>query len=47
MKEIFCTWEELESLEEKYDLEDCGMSGRYNGYHWYQDDEREIAIYVK
>lgn len=47
MKEIFATWEEFEDLEVKYNLEDCGMSGRYPDHHWYKDDESGIAVYVK
>lgn len=47
MKEIFVNWEELEELEVKYNLEDCGMSGKHPGYHWYQDDEAEVSVYVK
>lgn len=47
MKEIFANWEELEELEVEYNLEDCGMSGKYIGYHWYQDDAAEISVYVK
>jgi len=48
MKEIFATTiDEMEDLEMEYDLEDCGMSGRYPSHHWYQDDEAEVAVYFK
>ncbi|MBP3460355.1 MAG: hypothetical protein J6K58_14190 [Lachnospiraceae bacterium] len=47
MKTLFVTWEEFEELECEYNLEDCGMSGMYVGYHWFQDDDAEIAVYVK
>ena len=47
MKEIFANWEEFEELETEYNLEDCGMSGKYAGYHWFHDDEAQVAIYVK
>ncbi|WP_394918998.1 hypothetical protein [uncultured Robinsoniella sp.] len=48
MNEIFVeTIEELEELEAMYNLEDCGMSGLYPGYHWYQDDEAEVVVYCK
>jgi len=47
MKEIFATWEEFEELEIEYNLEDCGMSGKYPAYHWYQDDAAQVVVYVK
>lgn len=48
MKEIFVTsLEELESMEYDYNLEDCGMSGKHYGWHWYQDDAYEVAVYFK
>lgn len=48
MKEIFVTTvEEMEELEIEYNLEDCGMSGLHIGWHWMQDDEEEVAVYVK
>lgn len=48
MEEIFVTnLEELQDLECEYDLEDCGMSGLYNGWHWLQDDESNVAVYFK
>jgi hypothetical protein len=46
MKEIFVeTVEELEEMEQQYNLEDNGMSGKYNGMHWLQDDEEQVAVY--
>lgn len=47
MEIIFCDWEEFEDLEAEYNLEDCGMSGTHVGYHWFQDDAAEVAVYVK
>lgn len=48
MKEIFVTSrEELENLECEYNLEDCGMSGKYYGWYWSQDDEAGVAVYCK
>lgn len=47
MTNLFVNFEELENLECEYNLEDCGMSGQFPGYHWFQDDEAEIAVYVK
>ena len=48
MREIFVkTIEELENLQEEYNLEDCGSSGKHIGYHWYQDDEAGVAVYYK
>lgn len=46
MKELFVSWEKLEELETQLDLQNYGMSGRYPGKHWFQDDERNIAVYV-
>lgn len=46
MKEVFVkSAEELNELEVKYNLEDCGMSGQYPSCHWLQDDEAEVAVY--
>ena len=48
MKELFVnTLEELEELECEYSLEDNGMSGKHDGFHWYQDDEAGVAVYFK
>ena len=48
MKEIRVTSiEELGEMETEYNLEDCGMSGQYPGWHWYQDDEADVAVYYK
>jgi hypothetical protein len=48
MKEVFVeSSEQLEELETVYNLEDCGMSGKYPDYHWLQDDENGIAVYYK
>ena len=47
-EEIFVTTiEDLEEMEIKYNLEDCGMSGRHIGWHWYSDDETEVDVYFK
>jgi len=47
-KEIKVTsLEELEELEIKYNLEDCGNSGKYNGWKWLVDDENEVDVYFK
>lgn len=46
-KEIFANWEQFDQLEIDYNLEDYGMSGLYYGYHWFQDDQAGIAVYVK
>jgi hypothetical protein len=49
----FMSFDELQELEESgdYTTEDNGMSGQYNGYHWYSitnDATGEIKdIYVK
>ena len=38
--------EELEEMEEVTEIEDCGMSGRYVGKHWWNvktnDDEYDV-----
>ena len=48
IREIFTSSiEELEDLQCTYNLEDCGLSGRYYGYHWYQDDDAGIAVYFR
>lgn len=48
MEKIFCKSElEFLELDMKYDLEDCGMSGLYPGYRWYQDSGANIAVYRK
>lgn len=45
-KEIFVTTiEEIEELKCKYNLDDCGMSGRYDGWHWLSGEE--IDVYYK
>ena len=51
MKEMFVSFEELEEMEMEYILEDNGMSGKYNGYHWYtatndEDSNDVIEVYV-
>lgn len=43
---IFGSLEDFEDLSIKYNLEDCGMSGTYPGYHWFVDDETKINIYI-
>ncbi|MDO4504213.1 MAG: hypothetical protein Q4B84_03640 [Clostridia bacterium] len=48
MEEIFVTnLEEFEQLEIDYNLECCGYSGKYFNWEWFQDDEAELAVYVK
>lgn len=48
MKELFIkSDDEFLDLQCEYNLEDCGESGKYPGWHWYQDDEAEIAVYTK
>ena len=45
----FLTIEEMEYIMENADYEDNGMSGQYQGYHWYtvKEDGTEYDIYVK
>lgn len=48
MKELFITsLEDLEELDIRYYLEDCGMSGKYYGWHWFQDDAADVSVYLK
>lgn len=48
MEEKFVTsLEEFEQLEIDYNLEYCGYSGTYFNWKWFQDDEAELAVYVK
>ena len=48
MKEIFVTTiEEYEELQIEYNLEECGMSGKYYGWSWSQDDDAKVAVYFK
>ena len=47
MEEYFATWEEYEDLSLDFNLIDMGMSGKYYGYHWFQDELKNINIYVK
>lgn len=48
MEELFVTTlEELEKMQEQYNLEDCGMSGQHYGWHWFQDDEASVSVYFK
>lgn len=47
-KKIFVnTEEEFDNLMCKYNLEDCGMSGDYPGWHWFADDEADVYVYYK
>lgn len=49
-KRVFVTTiDELEELMCQYDLEDCGMSGKYFGWHWYSyfDEEILVDVYFK
>lgn len=46
MEKIFCeTEEKFLEMQRRYDLEDCGVSGLYSGYHWYQDSNANVAVY--
>ena len=48
MKEIFVTTiEEYEELQIEYNLEECGMSGKYYGWNWSQDDNAKVIVYFK
>ena len=48
MEERFVTsLEEFEELQIEYNLEDCGYSGAYYNWYWFQDDEADLAVYVK
>ena len=46
--EIFCdTSDEYNDLCCEYDLEDCGMSGKYVGFSWSHDDKNNVDVYYK
>lgn len=46
MEKIFCETErKFEEMQRRYNLEDCGMSGLYPEYHWYQDANANVAVY--
>ena len=46
MEKIFCeTKERFLEMQRRYDLEDCGISGLYPEYHWYQDSNANVAVY--
>ena len=46
--EIFCDDpEDYETLCCEYELEDCGMSGKYIGYSWSHDDNNNVDVYFK
>lgn len=46
--EIFCTNpDEYWNLSIEYDLEDCGMSGKYYGWSWSRDNKRNVDVYSK
>lgn len=46
MIELFVRdFERMEELECEYNLEDCGLSGKYYGWHWFQDDDAGVAVY--
>lgn len=48
MEKMFCKSElEFLEMERQYNLEDCGMSGLYPDYHWYQDANANVAVYIK
>jgi|GEM_PF-2839725 len=40
-------FEEFEKLECEYNLENCGASGLYIGWNWFQDDEAGVAVYLR
>lgn len=52
LEKKFLSLEELEQVEESPEVqsvEDCGMSGQYNGKHWYNvllQDNSEYDIYT-
>ena len=47
-KEFFVeSEEEMENYEVEYNLEDGGMSGLHDGWHWFYDDNAEIDVYFK
>lgn len=46
--EIFCnTPDEYNDLCCEYDLEDCGMSGKYVGSSWSHDDKNNVDVYYR
>lgn len=46
MEKIFCeTEEKFCEMQRRYDLEDCGVSGLYPEYHWYQDANANVTVY--
>lgn len=46
--EIFCdTPDEYNDLCCEYNLEDCGMSGKYIGSSWSHDDKNNVDVYFK
>ena len=50
LEKRFLTIEEMEYIMENANYEDNGMSGQYQGYHWYtviKEDGTEYDIYVK
>lgn len=48
MEKIFCeTKERFLEMQRRYDLEDCGISGLYPEYHWYQDSNANVAVYMR
>lgn len=48
MEKIFCETErKFEEMQRRYNLEDCGMSGLYPEYHWYQDANANVAVYKR
>lgn len=47
-KNIFTTTlNELQEFEEKYKLEDCGMSGVYIGWRRYCGSEIDVNVYFR
>lgn len=53
LEKEFVTLEELEEIEEHEDVtqtENCGNSGRYIGWKWYNvvlKNEEEYSVYIK
>lgn len=45
--QFFITWAEFEMYSIMYSLQDGGMSGVHQGYHWFYDVSCEVDVYVK
>lgn len=46
---IWCSWKEFDEYEmdKKYNLVDCGMSEKHEGYKRLYDAERNVNVYVR